>query len=217
MNYRKGAAMLGDLWAKQWTIVPSCLSRLTGEKHALAPGDTATWRRPSWRNYAAVWRLDHRSPRAAHQVVERYARYFRREFGYDFVQYDANEPYRLAETQAWLWTTVDMLRRCPVLGACCVRSRTYSNCPESFWALQWVWLHPYARNQGLFTHAFPVFLERYGAINLEPPLSAAMAHIAQRWPTRTCTTAEGAQVVLHVAAGADSGTLAYERKEPVYA
>src|SRR6516164_460614 len=72
-----------------------------------------------------------------------------------------------------------------VLGAACLRYRTYTNVPESFWALQWVWLHPYARHKRLFTAAWPIWLETYGAVELEPPVSPTVTFIVRQTPTRT--------------------------------
>jgi hypothetical protein len=85
-----------------------------------------------------------------------------------------------------------------VLGAACLRYRTYTNVPESFWALQWVWLHPYARHKRLFTAAWPIWLETYGAVELEPPVSPTVTFIVRQTPTRTLTTTEGDPVTLYV-------------------
>jgi hypothetical protein len=184
---------MADDWTTTWTITPSTITRLVGEQHPLGVGE--------WRvRLPSLWRLTRASARHAHQVTERYARYFRREFGYDFVQYDADEAYDLHETQAWLWTSCDY-EGYRVLGACCCRYRRYTNLPESLWALQWVWLHPYARHKGLFTAAWPVLLQQYGALHLEPPVSGAIRHIVRETPTTTRVTTEGHAVVLHGGTG----------------
>jgi hypothetical protein len=86
-----------DGWITHWTITPSTLKRLHGVEHRLPPGVADL--------PAGLWLLDRTSDHRMHQVVERYARYFRREFQYDFVQYCTADPYRPHETQAWLWAT----------------------------------------------------------------------------------------------------------------
>ncbi len=40
--------------------------------------------------------------------------------------------------------------------------------------MQWVWLHPYMRRKGCLTRAWPIFAERFGQFDCEPPLSDAM-------------------------------------------
>jgi hypothetical protein len=180
---------MADEWTTQWTITPSILKRLVGDSHPLSVGNVRV-------PIPVLWRLTRHSAHHAHQVTERYARYFKREFGYDFVQYAASEPYDMHETQVWLWTSC-RYEGYRVLGACCCRWRTYTNLPEGFWAMQWVWLHPYARHKGLFTAAWPVVLQQYGALHLEPPLSGAIQHIVRATPTTTRLTTDGHPLVLH--------------------
>jgi hypothetical protein len=125
------------------------------------------------------------------QKVLRFARYFRHEFRYDFVQYgvDGDRPYRdappdqwdsPANTHAYLFiddSTVDDWSFC--VGACCFRRRYMKQSPP-YWGLQWAWLHPFARNDGIFTKkALPLFKERYGNVYPEPPLSKHMRGIVQ--------------------------------------
>jgi len=131
-------------------------------------------------------------------VIERYARYFRREFGYDFAQYCADDMNDPRDTQTWLWTSWEY-EGYRVLGAGCCRWRTYTNLSESFWGLQWVWLHPYARHKGLFTAAWPILLRQYSRLHLEPPVSIAVQHIVRNTPTRTLTATNGHELMLHQA------------------
>jgi len=79
-----------------------------------------------------------------------------------------------------------------------LRYRTYTDLPRALWALQWVWLHPFARHKGLFAAAWPVWLGIYGALYLELPASPAVLHIVRETPTRTLLTDTGEALTLYV-------------------
>lgn len=109
----------------------------------------------------AVWR----------RAVYRIACFFRREFQYDFVQYgrDGNESDPNAIAYIWSSGVCDGRGWLDIVyGACCFRLR------KNGWALQWAWLHPYKRNQGVLREAWPFFRARFGAFDVEWPISDAM-------------------------------------------
>lgn len=117
------------------------------------------------------------SPRPHRRAVWRFAQFFKREGGYDFVQYgddgDEDDPNHAA--YLWLPPEID----CPgwrvhCIGATCFRQRDYGM------AMQWVWLHPYYRRQGLLSKAWPEFLREHGAFDVEPPYSSAMMAFLQK-------------------------------------
>lgn len=114
------------------------------------------------------------------RAVAQFACYFRREFQYDFVQYEASEgrPWDRTSAPENDEAAPYLLRslwRDPALyvGAACFRWRVYRDHPAT-WALAWIWLHPYERRQGIVTAAWPGWLDQHGAFLVEPPLSDAM-------------------------------------------
>lgn len=115
-----------------------------------------------------------KSPLPLRNAVETCAIYFRREFGYDFVQYSAT-PFDKDDicARAFLWVERHHFDWQPTVGACCFRWREYTNAPHA-WALQWIWMHPYARGRGLLGAAWPAFRQRFGDFIIEGPLSEAM-------------------------------------------
>ena len=179
----------------RWTITPAFV-----QPQLLRDQESWTLDANVPHHTAQLWRLAARSPRPLHQAVERCARCFQREFGYDFVQYSADEAYRTTETQAWLWTTTSLAYDDPylVLGAACLRWRTYTNLPDGLWALQWIWLHPYARHHGVFRAAWPLLLARYDGVHLEPPVSSTLQRLVAGTPTRTLQTTEGTPLRLYL-------------------
>jgi hypothetical protein len=113
------------------------------------------------------------APAAMRRAVYTCARYFRREFRYDFVQYSEREEEPSARAFLWHAWEYDMRHRAEVWGACCFRWRTWQ-ASAPVWALQWIWLHPYLRNQGLLSATWPYFLKRFGWFDVEAPYSPAM-------------------------------------------
>jgi hypothetical protein len=123
------------------------------------------------------------SPLALRRHVETLAYYFKREFHFDFPQFEASEspsdswyvPY-----DAWLFheeandevrDLEDNPRR--VIGAACFRQRIDEDAIN--WALQWIWFHPYERRRGHLTQSWALFRSRYGQFHVEGPVSDAMA------------------------------------------
>jgi hypothetical protein len=136
-------------------------------------------RRPS-----GLWGVRSNAPISARRAVYACARYFRREFGYDFLQYsDREADWETCDTtRAFLWTDISQfgLR---IWGACCFRWRDWRN-SQPLWALQWIWMHPYVRHRGLLRQAWPYFLRRFGWFDVEPPYSPAVRGFLAKakWP-----------------------------------
>ncbi|MEM5372841.1 hypothetical protein V4C53_43530 [Paraburkholderia azotifigens] len=125
------------------------------------------------------------SPVGLRQALETLARYFKRELGFDFMQYGADEtpaskgyiPY-----EAYLFyepaydrqTHWDQRLSQRIFGACCFRQRQTDG-RDASWSLDWAWMHPYFRRRQHLTRAWITFEQRYGAgFHVEPPLSLGM-------------------------------------------
>lgn len=108
------------------------------------------------------------------QMYERALR-FKRDFGYDFVQWpfvkkkaDINPSWNgyLFSTPAG---TID--------GACAFSHE------DGEWVLAWVWIRPERQRSGLLSERWPAFVERYGDFWISHPLSAAMQDFLARYAT----------------------------------
>jgi hypothetical protein len=129
------------------------------------------------------------------RAVATCARYFRREFGYDVTGFSAREAYHLDSSRAFFWYA-SSVRTTIILGACCFRWRTYTNCGP-FWALQWIWLHPYARGKGLLTAAWPMLSALHAPFDVEGPLSPAMRAFLATKPVSNGTMQDGKPLRLY--------------------
>lgn len=119
------------------------------------------------------------SPHVFRRSVWTCARYFRREFGYDSVQYGYEGREHDPNSRAFLWFANEHSYRSTVIGACCFRWREFSNIPHC-WALQWVWLHPYERREGHLLDYWPYFRARFGDFLPEGPVSPAMLSFLEK-------------------------------------
>jgi hypothetical protein len=121
----------------------------------------------------AVERVTVRSSRARRRAVYRLADCCRREMGYA-LQYGYEGEEDDEDHVAFLWVHPEAVGmgwefRVPCVGACCFRLRE-----EVGMALQWVWLHPYFRRQGLLSEEWPEFVREFGDFAVEGPVSEAM-------------------------------------------
>jgi hypothetical protein len=116
-----------------------------------------------------------RSHSSVRKAVEQLARYFRRELGYDSVQYLADEHQGRDRTYLWTHGTYHNHKSQQlVIGACCFRWGDGEDRPPG-WAMAWCWFHPYQRRQGHLSEAWAYFLARFPGFVCERPFSDAMA------------------------------------------
>lgn len=117
------------------------------------------------------------SPWTHRKAVEKLARYFRREFKYDFVPFraeygqSADDPHY----EAYLFheTRYNLLYEDRDTEVVCGGAACFFRTVET-WSLNWVWFHPYFRGRGLLWKSWGSFRSRYGDFQIEEPLSPAM-------------------------------------------
>ena len=125
------------------------------------------------------------SPAGHRKAVEHFAYYFRREMDFSFVQYSASEPSGgrfepYIPTVAYLFTNTGFLHynksgksTLRAMGACCFRKREREDGSEA-WELDWVWVHPFKRRQGILSGHWDVFKRKFGEFTLCLPVSDGM-------------------------------------------
>ena len=104
------------------------------------------------------------------ELVDRFGLYLFREQGYDF-------PLTLGGSSktgkayffiggALCFTTVQPI-------GVVVFDKPFNNTPKD-WSLEWVWIHPFERGNGVLSRAWPGFKKEFGDFYIQPPLSWGM-------------------------------------------
>lgn len=155
------------------------------DKHTWNYRDNSTWRstRNSFGGGMSPLLVLAKDPPQMHNCVYEIATYFRREFGYDFVQYSKDKRDPEDKCQAFLWyerNDFSAYESDVVYGACCFRYREWKN-SEPGWSLQWVWFHPFQREKGHLKNAIPLFKKLYGNFEVEAPYSRAMKQCVDKY------------------------------------
>lgn len=122
--------------------------------------------------YPAATHVAFHSAISIKNTLEQYAYYFRREFHYDFVQYDAETHTHDREVKAYIFP--DPQGKFYWVGGCCFRYRQKED--KNYWALQWIWVHPQYRGQGVAKAAWSTFEEEIGPFRIEAPVSISMQY-----------------------------------------
>lgn len=126
-------------------------------------------------NFEDAYMVKNDSPMKDKKCVYKLACYFRREFNYDNVQFSEKDDDNY---EAYLFQ--NHRSEDEVYGGCCFRNRNYKDAGK-MWALQWIWFHPYFRDNGNLKKHWPFFKERYGNFNVEGPLSKTMYEFCKRY------------------------------------
>lgn len=115
--------------------------------------------------------VSHDSTIAWHEFVYTCAKAFKREFGYDTVQWV--QPFGRSCRESKGFAEVFTDEEGNAVGAVGFRWRQYKDAP-SRWAMQWAWFDPTARRKGLLGRHWSVLRKRYGDFDVETPISPAM-------------------------------------------
>ncbi|HET9637751.1 MAG TPA: hypothetical protein VFP12_00920 [Allosphingosinicella sp.] len=128
------------------------------------------------------------SPKWKHLEIYRRASAFRRELGFDFVQWQSPEGDPDPHVQGFLLANDEGV----ILGAAAFRLREPDDTTDPpFWGLQWVWVCPSARRSGLLSTRWAMFRQRFGNFFVEGPVSESMQGFLakqgdselMRWPS----------------------------------
>lgn len=156
---------------RMYVLAPQPVPALTAARMSEAEPDLVTASSPAWKHFEMYQR----------------ARAFKREEGYDFVQWHSSE----SETDPHVHGFLLCDDHDTILGAIAFRWREPENDPP-FWGLQWVWVCPTARKSGVLSRRWAAFRERFGDFYVEGPVSKGMRAFLtkhgdtdlMRWPSR---------------------------------
>jgi len=124
--------------------------------------------------YKELLFLDPSSPRSQRASLDLIAQYFKKEFRYDHRQYDADDHRTDCTGVLICEKAMDLVKDSDhfpnrVIGGACFWAIDSNN-----YCLDWVWLHPFARNRHKLSELWPRFKEKYGSFTVTHPLSAHM-------------------------------------------
>jgi hypothetical protein len=108
------------------------------------------------------------SPKWKHSEIYVRARAFKREMGYDFIQWQSETGDDDPDVQGFLFTD----SKGAIVGACAFRHRNIAGQPK--WGLQWIWICPRERRNGHLTRSWKQLRQRFGDFVVESPVSPAM-------------------------------------------
>ena len=137
--------------------------------------------------------VDKKQPSSVYKAIEQLAYYFKREGQFDFVQYSAYEDKNNKNSEVYVWVDEgweDLF----LTGA--INFRFKGDIGQSKnWEAEWVWIHPYYRNQGLLSGAWKEFEKKYGkGFRCEPPISKSMEAFLNKVNKGSANELEGNKV-----------------------
>lgn len=113
------------------------------------------------------------SPYWKHKQMFERAVAFKREFHFDFFQWNDPRDARNPLAQGFLFADEDGA----IIGACAFKE---INRGKS-WCLDWVWICPKERRKGHLSKRWPKFKARYGDFSVEKPISDEMQSFLRKW------------------------------------
>jgi hypothetical protein len=104
------------------------------------------------------------SPKWQHKEMYERAFAFKKEFSYDFIQWEIPKGDSNPNVFGYLFIDVNNA----IIGACSFRLRDFD------WGLQWIWICPKERRKKHLSHKWKMFKEKFGNFIVEPPISTEM-------------------------------------------
>ena len=122
--------------------------------------------------------VDKKSDIVLHEEVFKIAKYFTEELNYSTVPYS---PLGIKDQEniALLFTAeaIDLYKTEPVpyriFGACCFSKYSFKE-DKDYWALEWIWLHPFFRNRGNLKKYWAYLEKNFGDFIIMEPVSNDM-------------------------------------------
>jgi hypothetical protein len=114
------------------------------------------------------------SPLPLKREVEKFARYFRREFDFDIVPFDVGDREHYT---AYLFSNGE---RSVWVGACCFRTSYFEDIDLYTETLKWVWLHPYFRRSGVLSSCWKTLRDNHGDFYIDTPVSPPMQEFLRK-------------------------------------
>lgn len=115
------------------------------------------------------------SPAWKHREIYLRAVAFRREFHYDFVQWQSPKGISDQHAHGYLFVNDSNV----IVGACSFRYQI-SKSNQKYWALDWVWISPNERRKGHLNKRWEYFRKKFGDFLVSYPVSDQMKSFLER-------------------------------------
>ena len=121
------------------------------------------------------------SPRWMHKEIYLRALAFKREFNYDFTQWESPKGDTDPHVRGYLFVNPNSI----IVGACALRWREHEK--SFFWGLQWIWMSPTYRRKGILARHWPALRKSHGVFLVEAPISDEMMSFLEKYEDKGLT------------------------------
>ncbi len=122
--------------------------------------------------------INEQSNISLHEEVYKIAEYFKEELNYNSIPYNRygnlSEEYKVL---LFIEEALDKYKADPmpyrIYGACLFSKMKFKE-DKDYWALEWIWFHPFFRNRGYLKKNWPILEEKFDDFIIKKPTSNDM-------------------------------------------
>ncbi|TVK98906.1 hypothetical protein AYI84_19430 [Shewanella algae] len=108
------------------------------------------------------------------EALEQFARYFKNEMRFDFIQYEARSHPKECVGVLFTENAMDVCTEDHLeMPTRCIGGGLFHK-DGSRWVLMWIWIHPFFRNRGALSSRWRELCSLFGDFAIEGPLSHSM-------------------------------------------
>lgn len=131
--------------------------------------------------YKSIIYIDNGSKKSVKDALAILARYFKREMCYDRLQFDESMYSRIDFTGFMLMErAMDLVENMDHYPNRVLGGGVFRQIDSSSHELDWVWIHPFARNRRKLLNHWSEFRSKFGDFSVAEPLSAHMASFIKK-------------------------------------
>lgn len=129
--------------------------------------------------FKSILYLESKDLRSCRDSLELMAIYFKREFKYDYLQYESADHANDFTGVLFFERAMDLVKDIDHYPNRVIGGAGFWNKADGH-VLDWVWLHPFSRNRGNLRKHWPELKNKFGNFELTPPISAQMGKFLEK-------------------------------------